>query len=292
MFAYDMPLYRPPSEGRNLIIQATLGCSFNRCTFCSMYREKQYRVRPLSETIADIKAAAKVAPATRRVFLADGDALSIETSQLLEILACLRENFPALTRVSSYALPANLAKKSQAELESLREAGLSLLYYGIESGSAKILRLIRKGAQPQMMIDGLNKATAAGMKVSATVILGLGGRLLAEEHIRDTASMVNQLSLTYLSTLQLGLDASIREEFLQSFGEQYVPQDDAGMLREQVELIRRVEPESPVIFRSNHASNALPLAGNLPRDREKLLHELGAAARGEIALVPKYLRGY
>ena len=292
MLAYDMPLYRPPSEGRNLIIQATLGCSFNRCTFCSMYRDKQYRVRPMVDIATDIKAAARVAPSTRRVFLADGDALSIETSQLLEILAFLRECFPALTRVSSYALPANLTKKTPAELQSLREAGLTLLYYGIESGSAKVLRLIRKGAQPEMMIQGINKATAAGMKISATVILGLGGRRLAAEHIRDTASMVNQLSLTYLSTLQLGLDASIREEFLQSFGEAYEPQDDTGMLREQVELIRQLEPEVPVIFRSNHASNALPLAGNLPRDRERLLQELAAAARGEIALVPDYLRGY
>ena len=144
-----------------------------------------------------------------------------------------------------------------------------------------------------MMIQGLNKATAAGMKISATVILGLGGRRLAEEHIHDTASMVNQLSLTYLSTLQLGLDATIREEFLQSFGDAYEPQDDTGMLREQVELILQLEPEVPVIFRSNHASNALPLAGNLPRDRERLLlQELAAAERGEIALVPDYLRGY
>ncbi len=292
MLAYDMPLYRPPSEGRNLIIQATLGCSFNRCTFCSMYRDKNYQVRAQADIIADINRAREYAPATRRVFLADGDALSIETPQLLEILHHLQESFPALTRVSSYALPANLSRKTTDELRQLREAGLTLLYYGMESGSAKILKLIRKGAQPKMMAEGLSKATDAGMKISATVILGLGGKTFAEEHINETASLVNELSLTYLSTLQLGLDASIREEFLQHFGDGYTPQDDFGMLEEQVNLIRQVDPQSPVIFRSNHASNALPLAGNLPRDRDRLLHELAAAQRGDISLIPAGLRGY
>ncbi len=289
---YDMPLYRPPSEGRNLIIQATLGCSFNRCTFCSMYRDKTFRVKPLNTVFDEIDRAACHAPDTRRVFLADGDALYIQTDQLVSILEYLKKSFPRLSRVSSYALPANLIKKSGDELAEIRHAGLSLIYYGIESGSAKVLKLIRKGAQPPSMVSGLNKASDAGMKISATAILGLGGKKLADEHISETAELVNQVSLSYLSTLQLGLDPSVRHEFLQRFGDDYIAQDDRGMLDEQAALISKIEPSTPLIFRSNHASNALPLAGNLPKDRDRLLHQLSAAQRGDLPLVPDFLRGY
>ncbi len=292
MLSYDMPLYRPPSEGKNLIIQVTLGCSFNRCTFCSMYRDKVFRERALEDVFADIDWAASTSPDTRRVFLADGDALVLQTSVLLEILSYLRQRFPRLSRVSSYALPVNLTKKTANELQALNEAGLSLLYYGVESGSAVILKKIRKGAQPDMMIEGLNKATAAGIKISATIILGLGGKKHAAEHVESTASLVNQTKLTYLSTLQLGLDAAIKDDFLKRFGNSFEAQDDFGMLQEQVQLVTLVDPVEPVIFRSNHASNALPLAGNLPKDKDRILAELNAAYHGEIPLVPEWFRGY
>ncbi len=292
MLDYDMPLYRPPSEGRNLIIQVTLGCSFNRCTFCSMYRNKVFKERDIEEIFADIDRAAAFAPETRRVFLADGDALVISTSSLLQILGYLKQRFPKLSRVSSYALPANLIKKTQAELKELMHAGLTLLYYGLESGSAMILKKIKKGAQPDMMIEGLNKATHSGMKISATVVLGLGGKQHAQEHIEETASLVNQTALTYLSTLQLGLDATIRDDFLKRFAGSYEAQDDLGMLMEQIHLVKSVNPAEPVIFRSNHASNALPLAGNLPKDRGRLLRELYAAHQGAIPLMPQWFRSF
>jgi radical SAM superfamily enzyme YgiQ (UPF0313 family) len=152
---YDMPLWRPPSEGRNLIVQATIGCSFNRCSFCSMYRSKQFRARSLDEVFADIEKAAGIWPEASRVFLADGDALVLPVEQLHRILDKLAESFPALARVSSYALPANLIKKSAEELESLVARKLSLVYYGIESGSHDILKRITKGASPLAMADGL-----------------------------------------------------------------------------------------------------------------------------------------
>ncbi len=287
-----MPLYRPPSEGSNLIIQATLGCSYNRCTFCSMYRSKTFLVRPMDQVLAEIEQAAKLQPDARRVFLADGDALVLPNDQLITILDHLKKHLPRLTRVSSYALPNNLKKKSVEELAELKERGLSLIYYGLESGSKIILKKIRKGATPDAIVEGLKKAHTAGIKVSATVILGLGGKNYWQEHIDETAKLINRLELDYLSTLQLGLEPVVEKEFHDAFGSDFEWQDDQGMLHEQARLIAQINPARPVIFRSNHASNSLPLKGNLPKDRDRLLEELQRAENGETSLVPKYLRGY
>ena len=267
---YDMPLWRPPSEGRNLIIQATIGCSFNRCSFCAMYRTKTFRARPLEEVFADIERARRAWPHANRVFLADGDALVLPVEQLHRILDRLAESFPDLARVSSYALPANLIKKSAGDLDSLVARKLTLIYYGIESGSHDILKRITKGASPRAMIEGLGKAKTAGMKISATVILGLGGRTYWREHIDATAALAGEAAPTYLSTLQLGLEPIVRDEFLRKFREPFEFQDDAGILEEQARLIAGIDPAQPIIFRSNHASNALALAGNLPKpDRRR-----------------------
>jgi radical SAM superfamily enzyme YgiQ (UPF0313 family) len=169
---------------------------------------------------------------------------------------------------------------------------LRLLYYGIESGSADLLKRITKGATPHSMIEGLHKARQAGLQLSATMILGLGGQRYWQEHIDATAELVNQVELDYLSTLQLGLDPVIRDEFLQKFREPFQPQDDLGMLQEQVRLVERLDPPAPLIFRSNHASNALPLAGTLPQDRAELLALLTLARRGQVGLRPAWSRGY
>ena len=292
MLDYDMPLWRPPSEGGNLIIQATIGCSFNRCGFCSMYRSKTFRARPLDDVFADIDTAAALWPAAHRVFLADGDALVLPLDDLLRILDRLAERLPNLARVSCYALPANLIKKSAADLAALKSRRLGLLYYGMESGSADILKRVTKGASPRAMIEGLGRAREAGLKVSATVILGLGGQKRWRDHIDGTAALVNQTAPNYLSTLQLSLDATIEAAFRARFGEPFETQDDAGMLAEQACLISQLDPPRPVIFRSNHASNALPLAGVLPRDRDALLATLDAARAGALALRPKHLRGH
>ena len=292
MLNYDMPLYRPPSEGQNLIIQVTIGCSFNQCSFCSMYHSKQFAARDLQAIYQDIEQAAKFWPDTRRVFLADGDAMVLPTDQLILILDKLQQSFPKLTRVSSYALPGNLRKKTLTELTQLKANGLSLIYYGLESGSQRILKKIRKGASPKTMIEGLNKAHQAGIKVSATVILGLGGKQYWQEHIDETAQLINAVKLDYLSTLQLGLAPEVEQQFYQAFAEPFAWQTDHEMLIEQRRLIEQIEPEKPLIFRSNHASNSLPLKGNLPNDRDELLTQLQLAAQGQVELVPDYLRGY
>lgn len=284
-----MPLFRPPAEGDNLIIQATLGCSFNRCSFCAMYRSKRYVARPLSDVCAEIRAAA--VPGVRRVFLADGDALALPTEHLLAILRELAAVLPGLTRVSCYATPGNLMKKRVEELALLREHKLNLLYVGIESGSELILKKITKGATQRTMFEVLHKAQAGGMKVSATVILGLGGKRYSEEHIDGTIALLNSAPVTYLSTLQLYLDESIADEFYRKHGEPFEMQDDLEILKEQERLISGLNPPQAVIFRSNHASNALALAGNLPVDREALLLTLREAMAGCRPLRPHYMRG-
>jgi len=286
-----MPLYRPPSEGNNLIIQATLGCSFNQCSFCTMYRSKQYMERPLDSVFTDIHQAAAQWPDAYRVFLADGDALALPTEHLLSILRELSVALPRLTRVTCYATPGNIQRKSTEELTLLRQHKLNLLYFGLESGSDLILKKITKGATQRRMAEVLHKAQASGMKVSATVILGLGGSKHSVEHIDGTIALLNNAPVTYLSTLQLYLDASIEDEFYRKFGEPFEIQNDLAILKEQERLISGLNPPQPVIFRSNHASNALALAGNLPRDKEKLLLQLRKAIAGNSPLRPNFLRG-
>lgn len=291
---YDEPLYRPPSEGRNLIIQVTIGCSFNRCTFCAMYKTKAYRARPLPEVFADIDTAARVWPQSTRVFLADGDALALPTDDLLAILDRLARTLPRLERVSLYATPINLNQKSVDELRRLRESGLSLAYVGIESGATDILNRIRKGASPATSVSALERAHAAGIAVSGTVILGLGGRDLWRAHIDGTIAVINAAPPAYLSTLQLRLDETTAADFVGRFerdGTAFVPQDDEAVLVELERLIGGIDPPRPIVFRSNHASNCLPLAGTLPEDRDPLLATVAMARHGAPVMRPELLRG-
>lgn len=291
MLHYDMPLFRPPSEGDNLILQATLGCSFNQCSFCSMYKTKAYKARPLDQVFADIDQLAAMNPYGDRVFLADGDALALPTESLVLIAERLAQRLPNLTRISSYATPSNLLRKSLPELERLKANKLSLIYLGVESGSAEVLRRIAKGATPDGIADAIDRARSAGLKVSATVILGLGGKRLAEEHARDTAALINRAPPNFLSTLQLTVLDDAIDTFLARWDGDFQPQDDQGILEEQRLLLDCLAPPSPVIFRSNHASNCLALAGTLPKDRDRLLADLDGALHGARSLRPLWMRG-
>jgi hypothetical protein len=294
MLRYNEPLYRPPSEGRNLIIQATLGCSFNHCTFCAMYKTKTFQARARAEVFADIARAARTWPAASRVFLADGDALVLPTDDLAAILDELARRFVRLERVSCYATPINLNQRSPEDLKRLREKGLTLVYVGVESGSADILARIRKGANPDKIASALDRANDAGIAVSATVILGLGGRRLWQVHIEGTAALVDRAPPAFLSTLQLRLAPDEVETFISRFerdGTAFEPKDDVGILDEQHRLLARMNPPRPVVFRSNHASNCLPLAGTLPRDRADLVSLVAAARAGAPVLRPEFVRG-
>jgi len=256
-----------------------------------MYRSKQYVQRRFEDVREDIRRAARSWPDARRVFLADGDALSLPTDQLLLILDALHEALPNLSRVSCYATPANILGKHIDALELLKTRGLRLLYLGIESGSNLVLKKSTKGASQRGIAEAMHKAHDSGLKVSGTVILGLAGRDHWQEHIDGTIALLNNAPITYLSTLQLHLEEDIVEEFQAKFADDFEMQNDRDILEEQLRLISGLNPPKPVIFRSNHASNALALAGNLPRDRDKLLSQLQAALEGEVPLRAWYMRG-
>ncbi len=283
---YDMPLYRPPSEARSLIIQATYGCSANTCTFCLMYKGKRFRVRKVDEVIKDIDYCARQWPTARRVFLADGDALVIRTSHMLEILERLYKSFPYLERVTSYANPHNLVTKSQEDLDSIRQAGLTMLYYGVESGDPDLLKKVKKKGAPEDMVEGIAKAHNAGFEISVTVLLGLAGRKGSEQHARKTAELLNKLQPEYTSALTLML-GPLEDDFARSMGEDFEWPDKWETLAELRTMIEGLELERSV-FRTNHASNWLPLKGTLSRDKEKLLKMIDNAlgSRNESMLRP------
>ncbi|MEN8303808.1 MAG: radical SAM protein [Campylobacterota bacterium] len=292
MIEYDYPLFRPPAEADNLIIQVTLGCSYNNCSFCSMYKTKNYEVRKLEDVYKDIDVVAVVYQDTHKIFLADGDALSLPSEHLLTILKYLQNSFPKLRRVSLYASSQNILSKTQEELKILYENKLNLIYYGIETGSDLILKNITKGVNQHEIIDSLNRASDSGMKISATVILGIGGEKYSKEHIEETAKIINATRVNYLSTLQLGLEEDAKENFHKHFND-FMALDDFQVLQEQKRFLELLHPTNKIIFRSNHASNALHLSGTLPRDKDRLVKKLDHALEiGEDAFIPSLFRGF
>lgn len=290
MLHYDEPVYRPPSEARSLILQATIGCSHNGCRFCYMYKGKRFRTKPWDELRADIDAAARLRPDTRRIFLADGDALVLSVEKLERILEYIGQSFPRLQRVAAYATPQNLLSKTAAGLRGLREKGLSILYYGVETGDPDLLARIGKGATPAEMIEGCQRAHEAGMKLSVTVILGLAGRGGLERHAAATARLVNGIQPRYLSALTL-MPGPHGERYARAMPPHFSFSTPFDNCRELGRMIEGLETER-CIFRSNHASNYLALAGTLMKDRERLLAEVALALeRPEQFLRNEWMRG-
>ena len=274
MLNYHQPLYRPPAEANSVIIQATLGCSFNKCTFCTMYESKNFVKRELKDIFLDIDKMSIFDKNANKLFLADGDALALDTKELLEILEYAYSKFTKLRRVSLYASAFNLYDKSLEELKLLRQNGLTLIYYGIESGSYDVLKKIQKPISNEKMIVGLNKAYDAGLKISATVILGVAGKKYSSVHIKDTAQILNQIKVTYLSTLQLMLESHTKDKFIKNFDGDFEELNPKEMLLEQLELLKELNPINKVIFRSNHVSNSLALAETFPKDKQRLIDEV------------------
>lgn len=274
MFFYDEPLYRPPAEANSVIVQVTLGCSFNKCSFCTMYETKQFKIKTLSEIFKDIDNLSLMQNDATKMFLADGDALTLETDYLIKILNYAYEKFTKLRRVSIYASAFNLYDKSLEELKLLKQNGLDLIYYGIESGNYELLKKIQKPISNEKMIMGLNKVSHAGIKISATVILGLGGKKYSEEHIKQSADIINKTEITYLSTLQLMLTDYTYKKFLDRFDNEFEELNDLEMLEEQKHFLEELNPKNKVIFRSNHVSNSYALAGTLNKDKDRLIDEV------------------
>jgi len=292
MLNYDYPLYRPPSEAHSLIFQVTLGCSFNECSFCDMYRSKQYAERPWDEVKAEIDLMSKSLPQTTRIFLADGDALNLGTEYMERIVRYLYEKFPSLERVSCYAMPMNVLKKKPEELKRLRDAGLGMFYLGIESGSDLILKKVTKGATAATIIRACKKAMDCGFTLSCMIILGLGGKTHSKEHIRGTAEVINAASPHYVGALTLYLENGIKDEFYTKFGEPFIPVSDSEALDELEDLIRNIDVKNEVIFRANHGSNAYTIKGTFPQDKQAMVDKITLMKLHPEVVRPKGLRGF
>ena len=275
MPSYDAPLYRPPSEARSLIFQVTLGCSFNECSFCDMYRSKEYSERPWDEVKMEIDMMADQLPETKRIFLADGDALNLDPTYLEKIVKYIKEKFPHLERISCYAMPMNILKKTPEELKRLNEAGLDMFYLGIETGSDIILKKVTKGATSKTIIKSVNKAKDAGYIMSCMIILGLGGKTYSEEHIRGTADVINACSPHYVGALTLYLENGIKQEFMDKFKEPFIRINDDESLEELRGLIEQINAKEEMIFRANHGSNAYTIKGTFPQDKQDMLDKIG-----------------
>ncbi|KIH77337.1 Fe-S oxidoreductase [Geoalkalibacter ferrihydriticus] len=272
-FDYEEPVFRPPSEARSLILQATIGCSQNSCGFCGMYKMKRFRVRPVAETLAEIRSIPRHhREDIQRVFLADGDALVAPQADLVAILDELAATLPHLTRVGIYASPNSLTTKTQDDLEQLREKKVRILYFGLESGDDPTLQLARKGFSAQEMLALCRKAQAAGIKLSVTAILGLAGQERSAEHALATANWINALSPEYFSLL------TMFRRHNDTYFSAIRPLSNGQIIQEALTLVRQLQPRR-TILRSNHISNNLNLAGSYPKDRDKII------AQAEMALL-------
>ena len=289
---YEGNVFRPPSEARSYILQCTVGCSHNRCTFCSMYKDKKYRVRDLAEIMADIRVAGGYYGDLYKVFLADGDALAMPTDDLLAILAELYRTFPSLKHVGIYASPDSILDKSLEDLKKLKEAGITMAYLGVETGDRKLLEDIRKGVTYEEMVEAGRKVREAGILLSVTIILGLAGRTpQAVEHARNTARILNEINPDYIGALTLMLEPKTEMYRRLQRGEFELP-NPFEVLDELRLIIQGLEVQGTE-FRSNHASNYLAIKGRLPADKQKILALINNIidTNDRSYLRPEYMRG-
>lgn len=290
---YEGMVYRPPSEAYSFILQITIGCSHNGCTFCGMYKNKKFRVRSLEEIEADIRMAKLYYGDVTKVFLADGDALAMETDQLIEVLKMLYQTFPSLRHVGVYAGPQSILKKGATDLIRLKEKGVTIAYLGVETGDPELLKTINKGVTREEMAAAGQTVVKSGIKLSVTIILGLAGRDQepTRRHAERTAELINQINPDYLSALTLMLEPGTVMYRQQQQGRFTLP-NPYEILAELRLIIAGLTVED-CIFRSNHASNYLALKGTLSQDKDKLLQAIDTVlkANDNRYLRPDYLRG-
>jgi len=292
MLNYDAPLYRPPSEAKSLIFQVTLGCSFNECSFCDMYRSKEYSERSWEEVKGEIDMMSKMLPDTTKIFLADGDALNLDTEYMIQIVKYVYEKFPNLERVSCYAMPMNLLKKTPEELDAMKKAGLNMLYLGIETGSDILLKKVTKGATAKTIIKSCKKAKDAGFTLSCMVILGIGGSKYSSENARETAKVISAVKPDYVGALTLYLENGIKDEFMTKFNEEFIRISDSEAIDELQELISGIDVNDKVVFRANHGSNAYNVAGTFPEDKQAMLDKITWMKEHPEVVRPQGLRGF
>ena len=270
---YVGDIYRPPSEAYSLLVQVTIGCSHNKCTFCNMFKEKQFKVRNPEEVLEDLAWARSHYSRVERIFLCDGDALCLANHKLIRILDYIRENFPECGRVTTYGRATDALRKTDEELRELREHGMTMVYLGAESGSARVLEMVNKGETREQLIQGVKRLENAGIKTSVTLISGLAGPDMWEEHAIETGKMIAEMNASYVSLLTLMLQppAPMLEDYRSGKFKLLSPEE---VLAETCLMLKYAKPSKPCVFRSNHASNYVSLRGNLPADNENMIASL------------------
>ncbi len=269
---YEGSLYRPPSEAYSLIVQATIGCTHNKCTFCSMYKDKQFRIRSTYEIIEDFKIGRERYRYVKRIFIADGDALAIKTEELVKILSFIRESFPECERVGIYGSPKAILSKTDEELKRLKCLGLGIVYLGVESGSENILKKINKGVTREEMVKAGRRVVESGIELSITLISGIGGKKDSQEHAIESAKIINEINPSYVGLLTL-----IVEEGTPLYDDvqkgEFILLTPKEVLLETKEMVTNLNVNN-CIFRSNHASNYVALKGTLPQDKDIILSQI------------------
>jgi len=282
-------VFRPPSEAYSLIVQVTYGCSHNTCAFCEMYKEKRFAIRPLEEVLEDFRMARRRYAKVGRVFLADGDALVRKASDLYIILDTIRELFPECERVTSYGSPSSIKIRTEEELRTLREKGLTMIYMGLESGCDEVLELMRKGHTSEEIVAMGKKVRDAGMALSVTAITGLGGQELMEKHAIETAKAFNAMNPEYIGMLTLMVEPETPlYDWVEAGKFNLLTQQQ--VLDETRLLVEYLDSPGSV-FRMNHASNYLALRGTLNEDKEAMLAQIERAKRDTSCLRPDMWRG-
>lgn len=286
---YVGAIYRPPSEANSLIIQVTIGCSHNQCTFCGSYRDKTFKIKSIDEIREDLREASRIGPVDK-VFLADGDALAVPQKRLLQILESVNEFIPSVQRIGIYANARNVLHKSPEELLELRALKLGIIYLGVETGDPELLEKICKGATYEQLVRAARRVKEAGIELSVTVLLGIGGIEGSEKHARGTARILTDMDPDYVGALSLILvpGTPMHDDYVQ--GKLRIP-DPFGLINE----LRTMIAESSFthcVFRSNHASNYLPVKATLPEDKEEIVRAIDGVlhARDAHRLRPEFLR--
>jgi radical SAM superfamily enzyme YgiQ (UPF0313 family) len=288
---YEGIVIRPPSEADSYLLQVTHGCSHNRCTFCGTYLDKKFSVKPFSRIEEEVRLARRAYPRVRRIFLCDGDALVLPAAELVPILQLLNDAFPELQRIGIYGTAQNILSQPAGDLRAFRELKLGILYLGLESGDDEVLERVKKGVSSAEMIRAAERLHQSGIKLSLIVLLGLGGAEGSLRHAQQSARVVNRMNPRFLSVLTLMLVPGTALHARAERGEFSLP-SQMGMLQELREFIAGLELDG-CVFRTNHASNYLPLKGRLPHDKDHMLATLDQVLRnGEYSkLRPEFLRG-
>jgi radical SAM superfamily enzyme YgiQ (UPF0313 family) len=273
---YEGNIYRPPSEARSYLLQVTVGCSHNGCTFCGMFKDKKFHLRDMKDVMTDLDLARQVYRHIDKIFLCDGDALCLAMNKLMPILERIRHDFPEVKRVGIYGSPRDVLRKTPQELETLREAGIGIIYIGAESGSDKVLKHVNKGATRAQIIEAVQKVEAAGIPASVTFINGLGGKELWEEHAVETGTMISEMGASYVAFLTLLLeDGGTLADEVKAGTFHLLSAEE--ILAETLLVLKHTDVKKHCMLRSNHASNYVALRGNLPEDKDRMMEQLRTA---------------